>query len=194
VRMNSQPGPKYYPTTEEKLRDLVIASGEHDIKTEISIVNSVLSNPPPATNERILVCENMQKDCPEPCRHRILHSLSECKGLCPKDKRSQICSPHISTPGTSERKVPESFDEFLNDLPNYVIKYFPGFIQSERAKEWDRALEEAIKKVGLLKIIVKKDRESGIITRFISTRHDVADKVLDCAVLELKKLRNQGGG
>jgi hypothetical protein len=49
--------------------------------------------PQPAQHVKCLLCIHLSGDCPQSCIHSRLHSFEECNGLCPKDLRSQMCSP-----------------------------------------------------------------------------------------------------
>jgi hypothetical protein len=54
--------------------------------------------------EKCLRCDNKSAECPNTCTHASFHSMRQCRGLCPIDKKRQQCSPDAFT---KAKKCPE---------------------------------------------------------------------------------------
>jgi len=54
-----------------------------------------VEKPEPRKDPSGIICDNKTDACPASCRHSESHTIRECQGLCPKDKRSQRCSPKV---------------------------------------------------------------------------------------------------
>jgi ribosomal protein S27AE len=70
--------------------------------------------------EKYLCCDHKSAECPNVCIHASFHSLRQCHGLCPIDKKRQQCSPDEFT---KAKKCPKCGGALVQDsnYPNDLL-------------------------------------------------------------------------